>query len=117
MSPVKRIVRDCDAISASILTCIARELDSGEFVLLGTEPWLHLQYGIVSLRRRPWTQTATILRDYVIEAERAASAQERHLLARFGPRPKRGADGSHVRKRTRRLGSRRPATPVRRKTT
>ncbi|HEX5649753.1 MAG TPA: LysR family transcriptional regulator [Steroidobacteraceae bacterium] len=89
VAAVKRIVRSCDAISASMLSCIAPELESREFVLLGTEPWLHLQYGIVSLRGRPWTSTALTLRDYVRDAEREASADEARLLARFGRRTRR----------------------------
>jgi hypothetical protein len=54
-------------------------------VLLGTEPWMHLQYGIVSLKGRPWTQTAEQLRGYLLEAEREASAQEKLLIAKYGP--------------------------------
>ncbi|HET7204294.1 MAG TPA: LysR family transcriptional regulator [Steroidobacteraceae bacterium] len=86
VATVKRIVRSCDAISASLLSCIAHELEAGEFVLLGREPWMHLQYGIVSLRGRPWTRTALTLRDFVLEAEREASVDEARLMARFGRR-------------------------------
>jgi DNA-binding transcriptional LysR family regulator len=84
LAAAKGIVRCSDAISVSLLSCIATELASREFVLLGTEQWMHLQYGIVSLRGGPWTQTALTLRDYVIEAERETSAQETRLLARYG---------------------------------
>lgn len=104
VATVKRIVRSCDAISASLLSCIAHELEAGEFVLLGTEPWMHLQYGIVSLRGRPWTQTARTLRDYVIEAERDASVDEARLLARFGGD---GPSGATRRRRARRPPARR----------
>jgi DNA-binding transcriptional LysR family regulator len=83
LAAVKRIVATSDAVSASILSCIATELESGVFVLLGTEPWMHLQYGTVSLRGRPWTQTAARLRGYVMEAERDASADEVRLSARY----------------------------------
>ena len=86
VASVKRIVRDSNAISASILSCISSELETGEFVLIGSEPELHLQYGIVRLRRRPWTQIALALHDYVLEAERDASAEEARLLARFDGR-------------------------------
>lgn len=84
LAAVKRIVATSDAVSASILSCISTELEAGKFVLLGTEPWMHLQYGIVSLRGRPWTQTAARLHDYVIEAEREASLDEVELSTRFG---------------------------------
>jgi len=79
LAPVKRIVAASDVVSASILPCIAEDLDSGRFVLLATEPWMHLHYGVVSLRGRPWTQTADTLRDLVLEAEHEATGLERKL--------------------------------------
>ncbi len=92
LAPVKRIVASSDAISASILSCVAAELELGQLVLLGTAPWLHLHYGIVSLKGRPWTQAAEKFREYVLEAERRAAAEEGQLLRRFRPgiRRKRG---------------------------
>jgi DNA-binding transcriptional LysR family regulator len=86
LAPVKRILATSDAISASILSCIATELQSGQFVLLGTAPWLHLHYGIVSLKGRPWTQAAEKFRDFVLQAERQAAGEEEHLLEQFQPR-------------------------------
>ena len=79
LAPVKRIIAASDVVSASILPCIAEDLDSGRFVLLATEPWMHLHYGVVSLRGRPWTQTADTLRDLVLEAEHEATGLERAL--------------------------------------
>jgi DNA-binding transcriptional LysR family regulator len=84
LAAVKRIVATSNAASASMLSCIATELESGQFVVLGTEPWMHLQYGIVSLKGRPWTRTAARLRDFVRDAERDASADEVRLSARYG---------------------------------
>jgi DNA-binding transcriptional LysR family regulator len=79
LAPAKRIVAGSDAVSASILPCIAEELDDGRFVLLATEPWLFLHYGVVSLRDRPWTQTADTLRSFVLEAESDLTVLEREL--------------------------------------
>jgi len=79
LAPAKRIVASSDAVSASILPCIAEELDSGRFVLLATEPWLYLHYGVVSLRDRPWTHTADTLRSFVLEAESDVTELERRL--------------------------------------
>jgi len=113
LAPVKRILGSSDAVSATILSCIRDELESGQFVLLGTEPWLHLRYGIVSLRGRPWTQAAERFREFVLESEQVSSREEERLAARFGPgrserrsRPRRGAPqgGSD------RSDSRKPAT-------
>jgi DNA-binding transcriptional LysR family regulator len=85
LAPVKRILGSSDAISASILSCISKELASGQFVLLGTEPWLHLHYGIVSLKGRPWTQAAERFREFVLAAETVASREEEELATRFAP--------------------------------
>jgi LysR substrate binding domain len=85
LAPVKRIVATSDAVSATILPCIAGELDSGRFVLLATEPWLFLHYGFVSLRDRPWTQTADTLRSFVLEAEVEATELERRLQEKHAP--------------------------------
>lgn len=95
VATAKRIVRSGNAISGSILSCLASELEAGEFVLLGTEPWLHLRYGIVSLRGHPWTPDAVALRGLVIEAEAAVSASEKRLSERFAsaPGPLEGVPG------------------------
>ena len=69
---------------SAMLSAIASELQSGAFVLLGTEPWLHLNYGIVSLNGRPTTRYAQALFEFVVEAERTASVNEAVLAARFG---------------------------------
>lgn len=85
LAPVKRILATSDAITATILPCIQTELETGRFVVLGTEPWMFLQYGIVSLRSRPWTQTADKLRDFVLEAEQEATQLERRLYGEHAP--------------------------------
>ena len=86
LAPVKRILATSDAVSGiDPLLHRAPSSRSGSFVLLGTEPWLHLQYGIVSLKGRPWTQAAERFREFVLEAEREAALEERRLVARFGP--------------------------------
>ena len=84
LGPVKRIVEASDAVTGTLLSCVARELESGQFVVLGTEPWLHLHYGIVSLRGRPWTHAAQELLRFVTEAEQAATLEEQRLAARYG---------------------------------
>jgi len=86
LAPVKRILASSDAVSATILSCIATELENGQFVILGTERWLHLQYGIVSLKGRPWTQAAERFREFVLDAQNEATREEQQLVARFGGR-------------------------------
>ena len=104
LAPVKRIVAASNVVSASILPCIAEDLDSGRFKLLATEPWMHLQYGIVSLRGRPWTQTAETLREFVLESEDEATRLEQRLREAYGPenapRQTRATSGVPRNKRT-----------------
>ena len=85
LAPIRRILSSSDIVTGTILSCIANDLESGDVVLLGTEPWLHMQYGIVSLKGRPWTQAAGRFRDLVLEAEANVAREEQRLLARFGP--------------------------------
>jgi DNA-binding transcriptional LysR family regulator len=85
MSTLKRIVKDSDAVGGSILPCIADELESGTFVLLSTAPWLHLHYGIVSLKGRPRTQASERFREIVLECEEECTRQEATLAKRFQP--------------------------------
>jgi DNA-binding transcriptional LysR family regulator len=82
LEPVKRIVATSDAVTATLLSCIAHELDSGEFVVLGTEPWMHLHYGIVSLLGRPWTQAAEAMRELVLDAEKNSTDLGLRLVER-----------------------------------
>jgi DNA-binding transcriptional LysR family regulator len=84
LAPLKRILASSDAVSASILSCISRELEDGSLVLLGTAPWMHLHYGIVSLKGRPWTQAAGRFVEFVRDAERDTAQDEQRLARRFG---------------------------------
>jgi DNA-binding transcriptional LysR family regulator len=86
LAPAKRIVLGSDAITASIPSCVATELESGRLVLVAREPWMHLHYGIVSLKGRPHTQVAEKFLEFVLEAEREATVEDDRLAARFGAR-------------------------------
>lgn len=90
LGPVKRIVATSDVVSASMLPCIAEDLDAGRFVLLATMPWMFLHYGIVSLRDRPWTQTSGTFRDFVLQAENEATELERKLQQAHAPEYRAG---------------------------
>jgi DNA-binding transcriptional LysR family regulator len=90
LAAVKRIVAASDAITATILSCIANELESGQFVLLTREPWLHLHYGVTTLKGVPRTQAAERFLGFVMDAERETSAEEQRLVGQFDPgRPQR----------------------------
>jgi DNA-binding transcriptional LysR family regulator len=88
LAAVKRIVAGSNALTAVTLSCISSELERGQFGLLGDEPWLTVRYGVVGLKGHPMNLAATRLREFVIEAERAVSAEEMQLIKRW--RPARG---------------------------
>jgi hypothetical protein len=75
-----------DVISAVPVACIRDELESGTMVLLGTEPWLRLNYGIVTLKGQVQGPAAARLRQYVVEAEIRLVIEESNLLARWAKR-------------------------------
>ena len=54
-------------------------------MLLSQEPWLHLQYGVTSLKGVPRTQVAERFLEFVLDAEREAALEEQRLIAQFDP--------------------------------
>jgi DNA-binding transcriptional LysR family regulator len=79
-SAVKSIVRDSDAITAATLSSIATEFESGSLAVLGAEPWLTVNYGLVRLKGHPMSSASEKFREFVLEAERAVTVQEHRLL-------------------------------------
>jgi DNA-binding transcriptional LysR family regulator len=105
LASAKRIVLSSDAVTASVLSCIRDELDQGRLVLIGTEPWMHLHYGLVSLKNRPWTQPAAGMHELVLEAEQESSAEEARLARIHHPDARRPAPAS--KRKTKRVTLRR----------
>jgi DNA-binding transcriptional LysR family regulator len=94
-SLVKQVVSASDVVLATSLPCVARELECKEMVVLGAEPWMQLNYGIVALRSRPQlNMAATGFRAFLAEAERAVLAEEAELIARFVPVARSGRRGT-----------------------
>lgn len=77
------IVRGSNAIMAATLPGVARELERGELVVIGSEPWMRLRYGIVRLKGRPTSVEAEMLIGFVLEAERENAIDEERLIARW----------------------------------
>ena len=95
LSAVKRIVAGSDAITALTLPVIAEELEDGRFTLLGSEPWLTLGYGLVTLKGHPMSHASERFREFVEEAERARVREDERVAARR----KRVAPGRAARRR------------------
>ena len=86
LAMIKRLVADSDAITVTSLSCVAGELERNEFVVLGTEPWLQLRYGLVKLKAGSAAEAmAQQFREYVLEAERVLGREEQALIARWAP--------------------------------
>ena len=88
VSAVKRVVEGSDALTALTLSCMATELHDQRLTLIGSEPWMSVHYGVVSLKDRPMSSAAARLREFVLDAEAAVTLEEEELLARWR------ADGS-----------------------
>ena len=84
LSMIKRVVAHSDTIMVTSLTSVAGELERNEFVVLGTEPWLQLRYGLVTLKAGSAAGALVPqFRDYVLEAERVLGREEQSLIARW----------------------------------
>jgi DNA-binding transcriptional LysR family regulator len=81
VSVITQVVLGSDAVMATTPTCIRAELESGRITLLGSEPWLVSNYGIVKLKSHPLTSAAARFREFIIAAEHSASLEEERLLA------------------------------------
>ena len=85
-SVVKQVTTNSNAIMVSSLSCVAKELERNELVVLGAEPWMHLNYGLVMLKN-PQAMGSALLtfRDYLIEAEQTLCDEEKDLITRWVP--------------------------------
>jgi hypothetical protein len=88
-----------DMIAAVTLPCISEDLESGRIVLLGSEPWLKLPYGIVALKARPISAASIRLRDMIRQAERLLVAEELRLIEGAGLSAARPSAASRPRAR------------------
>lgn len=95
-SVIKQIVCASDVVMTASLPCVAHELERQELVVLGAEPWMQLNYGIVMLRNRPQLNMAAMeFRAFLVEAEQAVLAEEAGLIARWAAAvPMAAADGA-----------------------
>jgi DNA-binding transcriptional LysR family regulator len=77
---MKRLLLATDAVCGSILWCLSRELRERELVVVGSAPWLHLDYGIVRLKDRPLTHHAMEFAELARTAQREVIEEEEKLL-------------------------------------
>ena len=102
VSAVKRVVEGSDALTALTLSCMATELLDRRLALIGSEPWMSVHYGVVSLKDRPMSSAAARLREFIVEAEAAVTLEERQLLERCSA----DGAGAHAAPRSRKTSAR-----------
>ena len=86
MSMIKQVVASSNAVMVTGLSTVAGELERNELVVLGTEPWLQLRYGLVKLKTgSPADSLVQQFREYVMEAERVLGREEPARVARWVP--------------------------------
>ena len=83
VSAVKRVVAGSDALTVLTLSCMTTELQDRRLTLIGSEPWMSVHYGMVSLKDRPMSSAAARLRELLLAAEAAVTLEEVELLARW----------------------------------
>jgi hypothetical protein len=63
----------------------AAELEDQQLTLLGSEPWMFLRYGLVSLDDHRISAAAEYFRELVIDSEGALRVEEKDLVAQWNP--------------------------------
>jgi len=95
LGAVRKIVLGSDTLMVAPLACIADDLASGRLVVLGSEPFITVHYGIVKLRNQPLTTVGARFREYTLEAERALTDRERDELAGWRPAARTAPAGAN----------------------
>ena len=83
LAGLKQMLANSDVIAVLPLNCVLAELKRGEIAVLGSEPWLLLNYGVVRLKSHPLSPAADRLLRLLIEAEQAVSTDEQALRLRL----------------------------------
>lgn len=82
------MVLHSDSVMVTTLACVASELEHKELVILGTEPWMQMNYGLVVLKARlPLSDDLAVFKDYLHDAERVIAELERSLVVRWATIP------------------------------
>jgi DNA-binding transcriptional LysR family regulator len=85
LSVLKRIVLTSDAITVLTLSAMRDELVDGRLVILHTEPWLHLGYGIVRRKNRSLSLATEMFLAQVQEEEFKLARTEADLRRSYAP--------------------------------
>ncbi|MBS0319716.1 MAG: LysR family transcriptional regulator [Proteobacteria bacterium] len=88
VAAAQRVLVASDAIAPLTLSCVGDALERGILTVLGGEPWLHVNYGIVALNDQRMGAMPALLQQE-LQAEEAALATAEAALAARHVRPRR----------------------------
>lgn len=83
ISLAKQIILRTDAFVAMQLSAIENELESGEFVILSTEPWLHLNYGFIQRKGFSKSNHLQEFKRILLHAEQKQAQEEKRLSRKY----------------------------------
>jgi len=99
LSVIKHIVQNSAAITAVTLPCIVTELENGQLLTTGAEPWLFVRCELVRLKGHPMSSAALRLSELIVEVERAASKLEAQLAGSWEPSSQPAPAASRTKRR------------------
>lgn len=82
-STLKQVLAHSDLVTATMPSCFAAELESGQLVILHSQATMRLEYGLVSVKGCVLSEAAVQMRRYIIEAEHDCAVEEGDLVARL----------------------------------
>lgn len=82
-STLRQVLAHSDLITASMPSCFAAELQSGQLMILHSEASMRLEYGLVSLKGALLSEAAGQMRRYIIDAEHDCAVEEGDMVARL----------------------------------
>lgn len=83
ISLAKQIILKTDAFVALQLSSIEKELKSGEFVILSSEPWLHLNYGYIQRKGSMVSHHLQEFKRLLLQAEHEQAQIEKRLSKKY----------------------------------
>lgn len=79
ISAIKQIMLASDAFTAMPLSIVTEDIDRGKVIILSSEPWLHLNYGLVQRTGHVLSHKMQQLKKLLFEEESKFSRQEKQL--------------------------------------
>lgn len=83
LSVSKRVIMETDALMALQLSTITAELESGQFIILYTDSWLHLNYGFVQKKGASLNYQTSEFKRMLFKEESALAKHEKRLSKQY----------------------------------